>query len=121
MTQLPPVVPGLDIERGLRQCGGRTPLYQALLRLYLQHSGGFGAELRGALARGDRAAAARMAHTLKGSSAQVGATRIEQLAAELESALRGQARVDDTLAQLAQLEPALSALLAALAPHLAPD
>ncbi len=121
MAQLPPDLPGLDAERGLRQCGGRIALYQALLRLYSQHNAGFGSQVRAALDRGDRAAAERIAHTLKGSSAQIGAIGIEQHAAELESALRAQAPAEDTLALLSQLEPPLATLLASLEPHLAPD
>lgn len=121
MGALPPDIPGLDAARGLRQCGGREALYHSLLRLYVQHNTGFGAQLRAALERGDRGGAERMAHTLKGSSAQVGAHAAEQPAADLEAALRAQAPLPDVLALLDGLERSLAALLAALAPHLPAD
>lgn len=118
MGQLPPDLPGLDVQRGLRQCGGREALYHALLRLYVQHNTDFGDQVRAALQRGDHVAAERMAHTLKGSSAQVGAQSVEQPAAELEAALRAQAPQQDVLTLLGPLEQPLARLLAALAPHL---
>jgi two-component system sensor histidine kinase/response regulator len=121
MPQALPDLPGLDAGLGLRQCGGRIALYQSLLRLYVQHNADFGAQVRAALERGDPAAARRLAHTLKGSSAQIGAMAIEEQAAGLESALRGQAVAEDTAVLLSQLESALATLLAGLAPHLAPD
>ncbi|HYD75228.1 Hpt domain-containing protein [Ramlibacter sp.] len=121
MGQLPTDLPGLDVQRGLRQCGGREALYHALLRLYVQHNAGFGDQVRAALQRGDYAAAERMAHTLKGSSSQVGAESVEQPAADLEAALRAQAPQQDVQAVLDRLEPPLSRLLAALAPHLPGD
>lgn len=116
-----PQVPGLDVQRGLRQCGGRAALYQSLLRLYVQHNTGFGAQVRDALDRGDRAAAERIAHTLKGSSAQVGADAVERGAAELEAALHAQSPPQDVLALLAGLEQPLAVLLAGLAPQLPAD
>ena len=40
-----------------------------------------------ALSDGDRDAALRIAHTLKGASGQIGATKVSQLAAQLESTI----------------------------------
>jgi CheY-like chemotaxis protein len=55
-----------------------------LLALYLEDSAARLAELREALARGDVAAAAQLAHNVKGTSATYGAARLARLCRELE-------------------------------------
>jgi two-component system sensor histidine kinase/response regulator len=76
------------------------------------------ARLRSQLAAGERDAARRIAHTLKGASGNLGATGVQKLAAELEAALQqgGDAAPVEPLAAAveAELQPLAAAILAAL-------
>lgn len=55
-----------------------------LIEIYLQDTPERLAELEAALAKGDAHALMRAAHTIKGSSSNFGATRLAQLAHEIE-------------------------------------
>jgi two-component system, sensor histidine kinase and response regulator len=82
-----------------------------LLELFERAAAETLAELRAALDAGDRAEVRRLAHRLKGSARNVGATAMAQLSAELETA-----RDAPALARLeAALPPTSAALRAALA------
>ena len=81
-------IPGLDVATALRLARGRKALYVKLLRKYAADQQDFVAQLDSALERGDRAGAVRLAHTLKGVSAQVGAQTVRALAEVLERAIQ---------------------------------
>ncbi len=83
-----PVIAGLDTKQGLRTLNGNVPAYLRLLRRYAQEHGDDMVQLRTQMASGDRTSARLCAHSLKGSSANLGATGVQQAAAELEHALR---------------------------------
>jgi len=100
----------LDIRRGMRQTGGRQALYWTLLGLFGQHHAGTIAMLRQLLGEGDLLAAQRLAHTLRGSAAQIGAATVEGHAALLEDALRNAAPAG-VANLLVNLEQSLSSLL----------
>jgi two-component system sensor histidine kinase/response regulator len=99
--------PPVDTRTGLQRAAGRQALYGSLLKLYAEQGGVAGERLRAALAQGDLAGAQRLAHTLKGSSAQVGAAQVERRAALLEDRLREGAPADQVQPLLAELEQAL--------------
>ena len=105
---LPDNISGLDVRAGLGHMMGKKPLYLAMLRKYVKGQKDCVRQLQGALHDQDRATAQRIAHTLKGVSATVGATVVADCAGVIEQALREQ------LSQSA-LEPAISALEAPLA------
>jgi signal transduction histidine kinase/CheY-like chemotaxis protein len=77
----------LDEAAGLRQCAGNRELYQAILAKFQDTLTHTPLQLRAALANGDAAAAQRLAHTLRGVAANVGAARCSELSANLETAL----------------------------------
>ncbi len=110
----------LDIQRGMRQTGGRQALYWTLLGLFADHHAGTAGTLGRLLQDGDLASARRVAHTLRGSAAQIGAGVVERHAALLEDALRQPGPGPVPAGLLPALEGALSALLALLATQ-APD
>lgn len=92
---LPPAIkaiPGLEAERGLKVLDGHLTAYLRLLRRYAVDHGNDMTKLRGILrermSQEDREEARRLAHTLKGSSGNLGATTVQQLAAELEAAIK---------------------------------
>ncbi|MES2940607.1 MAG: DAHL domain-containing protein [Pseudomonadota bacterium] len=103
-------IPGLDMALGLSRMAGKQALYNAMLRRYCSGQRAAGRQLRDAVAAGDGAAARLLAHTLKGVSGNIGATRVQELADDLEQAI-----VDDpSCAGLAPRAAALEACLAQL-------
>lgn len=89
----------------LREMGG-DELVAQLLEMYVATAPGRAAEGLAALDRGDLAAAERAFHSLKSSSANLGATEARELCAALES----HARAGDT-ASMREVYPALAAEL----------
>ena len=113
-------VPGFDAAGGLRQSGLRPELYLAVLRRFVGvYAAGMPALRDGADSAPPRELA-RLAHSLRGACATIGAVEVQEMAAELE-ALGHQA--DAPRAELArrarELEQALKSLVDALAPRLA--
>ncbi|WP_348539332.1 response regulator [Roseateles agri] len=103
-------VEGLDAAGGLRRALGREPLYRDLLRRFVdQQAPGLG-PLNKALAVADHALVERIAHSLRGVAANLGADRIAQLAGVLEQEARNVAPT----AQLQVLADALAEPLARL-------
>ncbi|WP_201212618.1 response regulator [Rhodocyclus purpureus] len=102
-------IPGVDLRTGLRQAMGRETLYLSLLRKYVAGQADFAARMSAALADEDWATGERLAHTLKGVSAQIGATEVRSLAEGLERAVRQR----QSAAELAALLDATSERLAA--------
>ena len=80
-------VAGVDCTAGLRRAAGKPALYRKLLRTFVRDLAGSVDAVRNALAAGDREAAVRAAHTLKGSAGSIGATAIQADAGALESLL----------------------------------
>ncbi len=70
------------------QAPGSPDIRERVIGLYLQHTPGQIRELRAALDRNDPSAMMRAAHTMKSSSANVGAGPLAELCRDLESRLR---------------------------------
>ncbi len=104
-------IEGLNTALGLRRVLGKTEQYISLLRKFVVGQQDFTDTVRGLLERGDRATAERMAHTLKGVAGNIGATAVQQSAAELERLLRERQVADATLLETDAL---LQALLEAI-------
>ena len=111
-------IAGLDAAQGLRQLQGRELLYLRLLRKFVSGQADLPARLAAALAAGDWAQAERLAHTLKGVAAQLGALPLRDLAERLELALR-ERQAPALIEPLRQaIEHSLPALVAAIAARL---
>lgn len=80
-----PEVRGIDAQRGLRFVGGRADLYRRVLQQFVRHYGDDIESVANHLSsdRWDQVRAE--AHSLKGASATIGATRLPQLAGDLEA------------------------------------
>ncbi|HXS15810.1 MAG TPA: response regulator [Polyangiaceae bacterium] len=112
-------VPGLDRADGLRRLAGNVALYRKLLVQFHAEQREAAARIAACIAAGDRATAARHAHTLKGVSGNLGAKGVQSSAGALEAtlahhdlALGGTDALVAALArELAQLMPALSEAL----------
>jgi signal transduction histidine kinase/DNA-binding response OmpR family regulator/HAMP domain-containing protein len=99
---------GIDVTQGLRQCAGNRKLYANLLQKFLLNMADTPVQLRQALDGGDLTLAQRLAHSLKGVAANLGATRCASLGAELETSISQGAPLSE-----------LDTLLVALQQHLA--
>lgn len=114
-------MPGIDVEVGLANVGGRRGLYRRVLRQFGDtHARDFVFRLREAMAAEDWAGAVREAHSLKGVARTVGALEAARLAGDIESLLQQrdfeavEARLMLIAAALEAMRPALSALDSAL-------
>ncbi|MFC5704560.1 response regulator [Aeromonas eucrenophila] len=112
---LPVELDGIDQAAGLATCQGHADLYQRLLHKFLAAYRGFAEQFEVALADPDPAAAARLAHSLKGTAGNIGAFGITQAAAELERLCQTGAADDLVQASLAEVELRLGPVLDALA------
>lgn len=107
-------LPGIDTKAGLAISMGEPALYLRLLRKFLAHHADFATAFRRAEKDSDPAAAVRLAHTLKGTAANIGATGVQAAATLLESACKANQRVNVELALIRTLKE-LDAVLAVIA------
>jgi two-component system sensor histidine kinase/response regulator len=97
-----PHIDGLDTAGGLRRCGGNTELYLRLLARFMGSQANTLAGIDAALADGRHRDAERLAHTLHGTAANLGADALRQAARRLEAALRDGQPGTDARDQLAR-------------------
>jgi signal transduction histidine kinase/CheY-like chemotaxis protein len=107
---------GLDVDVALRRLLGDRNLYVSMLRRFAERHRSFERDVRAALNDADWATAERLAHTLKGLAASIGATPLATHATTLESLIRAQTA---PLAMSAQLQIVQRTLDATVAPILA--
>ena len=113
-------VAGLDVDATLASTGISARFYAGLLRKFVVQQASALDKIQESLRAGDVASAARLAHTLKGVAAGLGARAMESAAGELELCLKQETapeRVDSAMAHARKL---LAALVAALEAALAP-
>ena len=113
-------IPGLDPEIGLKSLNHRQERYVVMLgKLVCAHAGDMG-KLREKLAAGDWAEARRLAHSLKGVAATLGAVDIQAAAAAVERAIIEARAVEEIETLLAPVERAQAALAGGMAGLAAP-
>lgn len=99
---------------GLKRVMGKRPMYLGMLRKFVAGQRGAVEAVRAALDAGDLATAERLAHTTKGVSGNIGASRAQELAGALEHAIKSgeeRARLEPLCEALRQtLEPLVQAL-----------
>ena len=105
-------LPGIATATGLGISMGNEKLYRKLLGMFKESYDGAVAQFWSAHQEADPQAAARYAHTLKGTAGNIGALAVQTAAAELELAC-------ERSAPLAELEHALAKVSLALGPVLA--
>ena len=84
---LPQSVAGLRIQSALRRFGGNTGLLLKILGNFVCDYPHVVDEIKDALAKGDMELGKRLAHTLKGVAANIGADDLSKAAGDLESSL----------------------------------
>jgi two-component system sensor histidine kinase/response regulator len=115
-----PAIDGLNAADGLARVGGNRQLYLKLLRQFVDQQGPSVAQIAEALVKRDGAAAERLAHSLKGVAANLGATAVQAAAGTLERLIRDRASDGDVEAARQRvggiLAPLVDAMRAALGP-----
>jgi len=81
-------LPGLDLERGLSMLRGKAAKYLELLGRFVASHAGDMTLIESTLAAGDLPTAVRLAHTLKGTAATIGADSVSGLARSVEQTLK---------------------------------
>ncbi|WP_229211392.1 MULTISPECIES: PAS domain-containing protein [unclassified Duganella] len=115
-------LPGVDLDAALARLGGNADALVALLKRFEQSQGDTVTEVRALLAAGQPQQAAQSLHRLRGVAANLGATQIAGLTANVEAVLHHAAPEPAALhAALEQLESALQRLTAAARQLAAPD
>jgi len=84
-----PVIKGIDIKQGMIATQDSLPLYQKMLKRFLRNQADFENEFLLAFKASDLETATRIAHTLKGLSATIGAQELSDAAKNLEMACKG--------------------------------
>jgi len=97
----------LDVEKALQQLEGDEDLLGELWNIFLGTAPQLFEQLSLALQDGDGKSATLKAHSLKGASASIGATRVHIAAGEVEAAIRG-GDLDGARRHLEELERELN-------------
>ena len=112
-------IPGLDSEFGLQTVRGKVDTYKRLLGKFAENHLDDFARIRTCLTTGEREEARRLAHSLKGAAATLGAAVVQKSAAALEAAIREEqdgatvgTLIERTAADYTALSQALRTLLA---------
>jgi adenylate cyclase len=117
---LPDSIAGLDMALGLSRAMNMKGFYISMLRRFMDGRADTPARIREALAAGDLKAAELLSHSLRGVSAQIGATQLPLDAGALEQVLHDEgprAGIDGLLLRMeASLEELMVALRSALPP-----
>ena len=114
------MVAGLDTSLGMHRLLGKRRLYLDLLRGYAEGQRQSPQAIRDALARNDVATAERLAHTARGLSGNIGATRLAELAGALEARIREGAPPPAVEAALASYAESLGEMVTSLQAALPP-
>ena len=116
-----PPLPGVDTATGLAQTGGKPARYLDMLRRFQQGQADAPQQIEAAMRREDVDLAVRLAHTLRGTAGTLGATGLQRIAGELETALKSALKDGDTVwrQRLGETQAQLAPLIAALAAHFA--
>ncbi len=118
---LPLAIDGLQVDRALRRMRGNAELYQSLLRKFALGQCDFAVTFLSALEANDPVTAKRLAHTLKGLSASIGAEALSKQVEHLESLLTAASDRQGVMAQLDLVAQGLAALIKSIEASLTPS
>jgi two-component system sensor histidine kinase/response regulator len=111
-------IEGLDAAAGLRRVRGKADAYRAMLERFVRGQRDAVQRLELALRSDDAALAERIAHTLKGVAANLGANALQLQAGALEAAIRVATPLTQLQPQIEVLGQATEHLLAMIAARL---
>ena len=108
-------VAGLDVAGGVKRVLGKRDFYEKLVLGFATGEQIHSVEtVRAQLAEGDRVAAERTAHSLKGVAGTIGMSELQQRATELESAIKESKDRGVIEAQLTSVDEELTRLVMAI-------
>jgi CheY-like chemotaxis protein len=113
-VELPSGIEGLDVANGLRRVLGKKPLYLSMLRKFVSGQKSVTETIRKALDENHWDVAERLAHSSKGVSGSIGATGLQQMAEQIETAIKERHTRTKIDAQLKELKKQLDYLFAQL-------
>ncbi|MFA6012796.1 MAG: PAS domain S-box protein [Desulfobacteraceae bacterium] len=111
---LPSGIKGLDTANGLARVLGKKPLYLSMLRKFVVGQKSIVGDILKELELNSFDTAERYAHTLKGVSGTIGATGLQQLAENLETAIKERQPNETVKARLDELKMPLESLITQL-------
>ncbi|MBF0182393.1 MAG: response regulator [Magnetococcales bacterium] len=113
-----PELPGIDVARGIEHVGGTLGIYRKILQKFSENQRDIMDRIRAALESGEHKEGIRLAHTLKGVAATIGARDLNLLAARLEAEMKQQPGIrNDPL--LTGIESELQRVLTVIRPAFA--
>ncbi len=106
-----PKIEGVDVELGLSRVLGKLPRYINMLRSYVANQQSVPTQITDALDIRDYEAAERLAHTAKTVAGNIGATELQQIAADLEKLIQDKVEDKAIRAQLTTFANMLSLVI----------
>ena len=115
-------ISGIDTAIALKRTGGNLKRYESLLHRFADSQTAVVSDIRAALVANDTPTAQRLAHSLKGAAANLGATTLAEVAAKAESAIDSNQGVAAALEALSHsLDTSLAAIRTVLPNETVPD
>jgi signal transduction histidine kinase/CheY-like chemotaxis protein/HPt (histidine-containing phosphotransfer) domain-containing protein len=115
-------ISGIDTAIALKRTGGNLKRYESLLHRFADSQTAVVSDIRAALVANDARTAQRLAHSLKGAAANLGATALAEVAARAESAIDSNQGIPAALEALSHsLDTSLAAIRTALPNDTTPD
>ena len=115
LQDFPEHIEGINLSAGLRRMLGRKPRYLSILRTFAEMHHDAAEKIAAALESGDLATAERLAHTLKGMAAQLGAEELSGQGALLEKGIHARVPAASISRLLADFTVTLDKVMAAIA------
>ncbi|MBF0214691.1 MAG: response regulator, partial [Magnetococcales bacterium] len=123
-----PTISGIDTRAGMKRMGGNLDGYLKLLNRFVSNQRGATMAMRHALEEEERASAERIAHTLKGVAATIGADELAKKAAQVESGMQAgrerlwiEARIQEVGQELTRICTHIESTLARNLPDSSPE
>ncbi|TAK44159.1 MAG: PAS domain S-box protein [Betaproteobacteria bacterium] len=107
-------IPGLDVKAGMKRVLNKRTAYENLLRKFAAGQAEAVATFRRQLTAGEREAAQRTAHTLKGMAGTIGATLLQERAASVEHGVKDGRDLGELEAPMAAVQEELGRIVLAL-------
>jgi CheY-like chemotaxis protein/HPt (histidine-containing phosphotransfer) domain-containing protein len=96
----PDEVPGLNIKKGIQQVGGNENLYQKLIKDFLKNHENLTDSLKSSMLNEDSKKAARLVHTIKGVSGNIGAYKLMDVVSSIDLKFKNREKVPQSIISL---------------------
>lgn len=107
-------IAGLNVKLGLKRVMGKIPLYLNMLNKYVATGIQSLTELKAAVQANDRDTGERIAHTLKGTNGNIGASDLQSMAGGIEKLIKEDADINLLMAEVTVLVTAQTEMVRAI-------